>query len=133
MASLDIHIEAPPDKYWHKRRTHYDVDTERSRVRLSKSIPGRYHDGHADYDEVGVLLITWKDDDMYCKEKEVGPTLALRRRQVEWLMLPPPCLSRVVLTLISRLIDFETFSKTNFVSTQKHSRYHRIAQQAHFA
>jgi hypothetical protein len=71
MASLDIHIEAPPDKYWHKRRTHYDVDTERSRVRLSKSIPGRYHDGHADYDEVGVLLITWQDDDMYCKEKEV--------------------------------------------------------------
>ena len=83
MASLDIHIEAPSDKYWHKRRTHYDVDTERSRVRLSKSIPGRYRDGHADYDGVGVLLITWKDDDMYCKEKEVGPTLALRRRQVE--------------------------------------------------
>lgn len=83
MASLDIHIEAPSDKYWHRRRTNYDVDTERSRVRLSKSIPGRYHDGHVDYDEVGVLLITWKDDDMYCKEKEVGPTLGLRRRQVE--------------------------------------------------
>ncbi|OCL11264.1 hypothetical protein AOQ84DRAFT_195078 [Glonium stellatum] len=74
MASLDIHIEAPvasPDKSRRIRRTHYDVDTEQSKVILCKSIPGRYRDGHAEYEEVGVLLITWEDDDMYCKEKEV--------------------------------------------------------------
>jgi len=38
---------------------------------FNKTIAGRYRDGSAEYEEVGVLLVTWADDDLYCKSKEL--------------------------------------------------------------
>ncbi|KAF2653327.1 hypothetical protein K491DRAFT_634032 [Lophiostoma macrostomum CBS 122681] len=48
------------------------LDREHAEIEFNKSIAGCYRDGNAEYDEVGVLLLTWRDDDMSCKEKEVN-------------------------------------------------------------
>jgi hypothetical protein len=42
-------------------------------IEFNKSIAGCYRDGNAEYDAVGVLLLTWAEDDMNCKEIEVNP------------------------------------------------------------
>jgi hypothetical protein len=43
-----------------------------AQIEFNKSIAGCYRDGNAEYDAVGVLLLTWADDDMNCKEEEVN-------------------------------------------------------------
>lgn len=48
------------------------LDRDIAQIEFNKSIAGCYRDGNAEYDAVGVLLLTWRDDDMNCKEKEVN-------------------------------------------------------------
>ncbi|KAH8696833.1 hypothetical protein GQ44DRAFT_718969 [Phaeosphaeriaceae sp. PMI808] len=50
----------------------FSLDREIAQIEFNKTIAGCYRDGDAEYDSVGVLLLTWKDDDMNCKEKEVN-------------------------------------------------------------
>lgn len=42
-------------------------------IEFNKSFAGCYRHGDAEYDAVGVLLLTWANDDMHCREKEVNP------------------------------------------------------------
>ncbi|KAF2460691.1 hypothetical protein BDY21DRAFT_361601 [Lineolata rhizophorae] len=63
MATSTATRESPQTK--RRRLTEFDRHHESSRVLFNKTISGCYHNGHAEYDEVGVLLITWEDDDLY--------------------------------------------------------------------
>ena len=45
---------------------------ERARVTFDKTISGHYRDGKTGYKDVGVLFITWEEDDLQCKETEVS-------------------------------------------------------------
>lgn len=49
----------------------FGLDREIAQIEFNKTIAGCYRDGNAEYESVGVLLLTWRDDDMQCKEKEV--------------------------------------------------------------
>lgn len=73
LASFDIHGEVLPSGASHIRdhRTAFDKDRENSKIVFNKTIEGRYRDGKVGYEEVGVLLLTWEDDDMYCSASEV--------------------------------------------------------------
>ncbi|PVI02228.1 hypothetical protein DM02DRAFT_310627 [Periconia macrospinosa] len=53
-------------------RRFFSLDREIAQVEFNKSIAGSYRDGNAEYDAVGVLLLTWREDDLKCKEKEVN-------------------------------------------------------------
>lgn len=53
----------------HKR--FFSMGRKDAQVEFNKSIAGCYRDGNVEYDSVGVLLLTWKDDDLNCKEREV--------------------------------------------------------------
>ena len=48
---------------------------ERARVTFDKTISGHYRDGKTGYKDVGVLFITWEEDDLQCKETEVSAAL----------------------------------------------------------
>jgi len=49
----------------------FHLERDIAKLEFNKSIAGCFRDGNAEYDEVGVLLLTWREDDMNCKEKEV--------------------------------------------------------------
>ncbi|KAF2257627.1 hypothetical protein CC78DRAFT_206179 [Lojkania enalia] len=50
----------------------FDLGHRIAQIEFNKSIAGCYRDGKTEYDAVGVLLLTWVDDDMNCKEREVN-------------------------------------------------------------
>lgn len=52
-------------------RKFFSLDQDIAQIEFNKTIAGCYRDGNAEYDSVGVLLLTWREDDMNCKEKEV--------------------------------------------------------------
>jgi hypothetical protein len=54
------------------RNRFFNLDREIAQIEFNKFIAGCYRDGNSEYDAVGVLLLTWRDDDMECKEKEVN-------------------------------------------------------------
>jgi len=49
----------------------FGLGREIAQIEFNKTIAGCYRDGNAEYDAVGVLLLTWREDDLNCKEKEV--------------------------------------------------------------
>lgn len=49
----------------------FGLDREIAQIEFNKTIAGCYRDGNAEYESVGVLLLTWREDDMRCKEREV--------------------------------------------------------------
>ena len=55
-----------------KKPTELKAQYERARVTFDKTIRGHYRDGKTGYKDVGVLFITWEEDDMHCKETEVS-------------------------------------------------------------
>jgi hypothetical protein len=61
---MDTKTENKPAKF-------FSLNRRIAQLEFNKSIAGCYRDGHAEYDAVGVLLLTWNDDDMNCKETEV--------------------------------------------------------------
>lgn len=50
----------------------FRLDQAIADIEFNKTIAGCYRDGNEEYDAVGVLLLTWKDDDLMCKVKEVS-------------------------------------------------------------
>ena len=48
-----------------------------ARVTFDKTISGHYRNGTMGYRKVGVLLITWEEDDMHCKDTEVEKLRAI--------------------------------------------------------
>lgn len=65
----------PCDERPRKRRaetmTRLDHQPEESRVIFNKTVSGRYREGEAGFEAVGVLLITWQDDDLFCRASEI--------------------------------------------------------------
>lgn len=51
--------------------TRLDHQREESRVIFNKTVSGRYREGEAGLEAVGVLLITWQDDDLFCRASEI--------------------------------------------------------------
>jgi hypothetical protein len=49
----------------------FGLDQKIAQLDFNKSIAGCYRDGNAEYEAVGVLLLTWQEDDMNCKDAEV--------------------------------------------------------------
>lgn len=69
-AKFDVHLESPPQI---SNRTAWEKQAEDAKFTFDKTIDGHYH-GKSGYRKVACLLITWKDDDMKCKESEVSQT-----------------------------------------------------------
>lgn len=65
------HKDEPPRKKRAETMTRLDHKRETSRIIFNKTISGRYQEGDAGFEEVGVLLITWRDDDLFCRDSEV--------------------------------------------------------------
>lgn len=70
-AKLDLHLESPPQVFiaepWEKQ-------VEDAKITFDKVLDGHYH-GTSVYKKVACLLLTWKDDDMKCRETEVSHTV----------------------------------------------------------
>lgn len=70
MANLSDGVDAPH----HRSKSSSEIQREErdeARVVFEKTLDGQYRHGTG-YRRVGVLLITWTDDDMGCKQLEVG-------------------------------------------------------------
>lgn len=67
-ARLDVHLESPP------QRTSWEEKAEDAKLTFHKVVDGHYH-GKSGYKKVACLLLTWKDDDMKCRETEVSHTV----------------------------------------------------------
>lgn len=66
-AKFDMHLESPPQS---SNRTAWEKRAEDAKITFHKTVDGHYH-GKSGYKKVACLLITWRDDDMKCKETEV--------------------------------------------------------------
>ncbi|SLM41422.1 hypothetical protein LPUS_12415 [Lasallia pustulata] len=55
----------------HTSKLESEVQYDEARVIFNKTIDGHYRHSKAGYRKVGALFLTWKDDDMLCKETEV--------------------------------------------------------------
>lgn len=62
-----MHLESPPQS---SNRTAWEKRAEDAKITFHKTVDGHYH-GKSGYKKVACLLITWRDDDMKCKETEV--------------------------------------------------------------
>lgn len=68
-AKFAMQLESPPQS---SNRTAWEKQAEDAKITFDKIVDGHYH-GKSGYKKVACLLITWKDDDMKCKETEVSP------------------------------------------------------------
>lgn len=78
MATLTPHASAdssdnspPPSGYHHRSKSASEKERDAAKLVFNKTIEGRYRHGKTGYRQVGALFLTWKDDDMQCKETEV--------------------------------------------------------------
>lgn len=64
--------ESPsPSPDHHRSRSASEKQRDDAKIVFNKTIDGRYRHGKTGYRQVGALFLTWKDDDMQCKETEV--------------------------------------------------------------
>lgn len=70
-AHIDLHAEVPP----RPAKTQWEERSEQAKIVFHKTIDGHYRHGNTGYARVACLFLTWLDDDMQCKETEVGPEL----------------------------------------------------------
>lgn len=54
------------------RREVRDEEREEARLIFNKTLEGQYRHGKTGYRRVGALFITWEEDDMGCKQREVS-------------------------------------------------------------
>ncbi|KAL8790443.1 MAG: hypothetical protein Q9213_000595 [Squamulea squamosa] len=66
-ATLDLHLETPP----HAAHPRTEEPYEELEITFNKTLEGHYRHGKTGYKRVGVLFLTWEEDDMQCKETEV--------------------------------------------------------------
>ncbi|KAL6719066.1 hypothetical protein ACLMJK_003301 [Lecanora helva] len=55
----------------HREKSASETECEDARIIFNKTIAGHYRNGKTGYRQVGALFLTWADDDMECKNKEV--------------------------------------------------------------
>ncbi|KAL8986001.1 MAG: hypothetical protein Q9205_000426 [Flavoplaca limonia] len=72
-ATFDLHLQTPPHSAPPRPE---EASYEELEVTFNKTIEGHYRHGKTGYKRVGVLFITWAEDDMQCRETEVD---ALRK------------------------------------------------------
>ncbi|KAL8696952.1 MAG: hypothetical protein Q9224_002534 [Gallowayella concinna] len=65
-ATFDLHVETPGHT-----SPPFHESNEELEIAFSKTIEGHYRHGSTGYRRVGVLFLTWEEDDMQCKETEV--------------------------------------------------------------
>ena len=71
-ASSDSAAESPsPSGHHHRSKSASETQRDEAKVVFNKTIDGHYRHGKTGYRQVGALFLTWKDDDMQCKETEV--------------------------------------------------------------
>jgi hypothetical protein len=78
--SNDVPVNSPISLSKHFRsksaseieREEHDEEREEARIIFNKTLEGHYRHGTTGYRRVGALFITWEDDDMDCKQREVG-------------------------------------------------------------
>ncbi|KAL8862366.1 MAG: hypothetical protein Q9178_001375 [Gyalolechia marmorata] len=67
-ATFDLHLETPP----HPAPPPTDEEPyEDLEITFNKTLEGHYRHGNTGYKRVGVLFISWEEDDMQCKATEV--------------------------------------------------------------
>lgn len=72
-SSVDSPNDSPPPFLSHHRsKSASEKQRDDARIIFNKTIEGHYRHGKTGYRQVGALFLTWKDDDMQCKETEVG-------------------------------------------------------------
>lgn len=78
--SNDVHVTSSSLLSNHSRsksastieREERDEECEEARIIFNKTLEGQYRHGRTGYRRVGALFITWEDDDMDCKQREVS-------------------------------------------------------------
>ncbi|KAL9061639.1 MAG: hypothetical protein Q9206_000459 [Seirophora lacunosa] len=77
-AIFDLHIETPPSRpHVSPARSGDATDEEELEITFNKTLAGHYRYGKTGYKRVGVLFLTWEEDDLQCKETEVDALRAL--------------------------------------------------------
>lgn len=72
-SSADSPNESPPSSSYHSRsKPASETQRDEAKIVFNKTIEGHYRHGKTGYRQVGALFLTWRDDDMQCKETEVG-------------------------------------------------------------
>ncbi len=83
-AKFDLHLESPPQGF---NQESWEKQVEDAKVTFDKVLDGHYH-GKSGYKKVACLLLTWKDDDMKCRETEVSHTVLITRCTIlNWLVI----------------------------------------------
>ena len=80
-ATLDLHLQAPPHSAPPRPE---EVSYEELEVTFNKTIEGHYRHGKTGYKRVGVLFITWVEDDMQCRETEVDALRTLFDKEFKY-------------------------------------------------
>ena len=70
-SASDSPNESSPSGHHHRSQSASEIERDKAKVVFNKTIDGRYRHGKTGYRQVGALFLTWKDDDMQCKETEV--------------------------------------------------------------
>lgn len=70
---FDIHAQAPP----RSAKSQWEEQNEEARITFHKTIDGHYRHGKTGYARVACLFLTWLDDDIQCKETEVGAQISI--------------------------------------------------------
>ncbi|KAI4102491.1 MAG: hypothetical protein LQ339_004645 [Xanthoria mediterranea] len=66
--TFDLHVETPP----HRAPPRPEGESyEELAITFNKTIEGHYRHGTTGYKRVGVLFLSWEQDDMQCKETEI--------------------------------------------------------------
>ena len=72
-SASDSPNESPlPSGHHHRSQSASEIQRDEAKIVFNKTIDGRYRHGKTGYRQVGALFLTWKDDDMQCKETEVS-------------------------------------------------------------
>ena len=64
-----IHLPPSPQT---QPKSPSQAQAEQARIIFDKTLAGHYRDGRTGYRNVGALFLTWADDDLQCKNTEVG-------------------------------------------------------------
>lgn len=70
---LGFHAEAPPRPV----KSDWEKQNEQAQLSFHKTIDGHYRHGKTGYARVACLFLTWEEDDMQCKETEVGSEMPI--------------------------------------------------------
>lgn len=64
--NISLPLPSPPSSHNHEHDSSLEKRRDEARITFDKTISGHYSNGKTGYRQVGVLFLTWKDDDMHC-------------------------------------------------------------------